>query len=376
MVGGAQDAVRFQAEVRLLARLNHPHIIRVLDAGECAGRPWYTMRLADAGTLARPGAARVSHDLLRVGVHVADALAYLHAAGIVHRDIKPSNVLLDGEGYAYLADFGVAQLTGATRVTGTGLLVGTVAFLAPEQIRGEPVGPAADIYALGLSLLERLTGRREYAGPPAEAAMARLIRPPQIPSTLSPGWSDLLAAMTAMDPVARPTAAAIRDDLAHRTGASSSGQLRALAVQPVPHFSAQDLVARLDGGAEAHVADRSAGTHRPFPRILGVAAGALGGALSGGTLVALILTGGLIGPPRHASPQERPSADDQVRRQQTVAEPGSAPVPSTPAPAPVTRTPEPPAIRTPDAIPPWLHAPDRVDDPFHTDPPSAPAPTR
>jgi serine/threonine protein kinase len=105
-----------------------------------------------------------------------------------------------------LADFGVAQFVDGTRLTGHGTIMGTAAYISPEQARGEEVTPATDIYSLGLVLLESLKGEREYSGTPIEAALARLHRSPEVPETLSPEWRALLAAMTADDPGVRPTA--------------------------------------------------------------------------------------------------------------------------------------------------------------------------
>src|SRR5207302_1237636 len=113
-----------------------------------------------------------------IGVAVAQALDHVHTRGMVHRDVKPANVLLGRDDTVKLTDFGIARLVDAAKVTSTGLMVGTVAYLAPEQVSGEQVGPPADVYALGLVLLEALTGVREYDGPPVEAAMARLHRDP------------------------------------------------------------------------------------------------------------------------------------------------------------------------------------------------------
>ena len=141
-----------------------------------------------------------------VGIAVADALEHVHSQGLVHRDVKPANVLLGRGGSIKLTDFGIARLVDAARVTSTGLMVGTASYLAPEQVTGQPVGPSVDVYALGLLLLETLTGQREYDGPPVEAAMARLHREPVLPASLPAGWSSLLAAMTDREPADRPTA--------------------------------------------------------------------------------------------------------------------------------------------------------------------------
>ena len=118
----------------------------------------------------------------------------MHGQGLVHRDVKPANVLIGSDAGVHLADFGIARIVDSAHVTRTGDVLGTPAYFAPEQVSGEPVGPAADVYALGLVLLECLTGRREYDGTSLEVAMARLNRQPEIPTTLPGIWRDLLAA--------------------------------------------------------------------------------------------------------------------------------------------------------------------------------------
>jgi serine/threonine protein kinase len=191
---------RAQQEMQTLASLSHPGLVTVHDAG-----PGYlAMELVEGPTLA---AAR-SVDLVRVGAEVADALAYVHSQGVVHRDVKPANILLS-DGGAKLTDFGIARVLDGARHTSTGLTVGTAPFLAPEQVTGDPVTPATDVYALGLVLLECLTGRREYDGSPVEAALARLTRRPDVPDTLPDPWPGLLRAMTARMPSMRPTAAEV-----------------------------------------------------------------------------------------------------------------------------------------------------------------------
>ena len=204
-----ESAVRAADEARTLAQLSHPSLVQVFDAGtDTSGRPWVVMEFVEGQTLAdairrRPlPVQRVGE----IGAAVADALAHVHARGMVHRDVKPANVLLGKDGAVKLTDFGIARLIDAAKVTSTGLMIGTASYLAPEQVSGEPVGPAADVYALGLLLLETLTGTREYDGPPVEAAMARLHRSPVMPPSLPPGWSGVLSAMTARDAAHRPSA--------------------------------------------------------------------------------------------------------------------------------------------------------------------------
>jgi serine/threonine protein kinase len=124
---------------------------------------------------------------------------------MVHRDVKPGNILCGANGTVFLTDFGIVRLIGRTRLTQHGA-IGTVSYLAPEQVRGEDVGTAADIYALGLVLLECLTGAPEYPRSSAESAVARLSRPPRVPPSVPQSWADLLTGMTADDPADRPSA--------------------------------------------------------------------------------------------------------------------------------------------------------------------------
>jgi eukaryotic-like serine/threonine-protein kinase len=122
--------------------------------------------------------------------------------------VKPSNILLDEQGLARLTDFGVSLAVDAAGTTMVGEVVGTAAYLAPEQVLGVRAGPAADVFALGLVLIECLTGRREYPGTPAESAVARLHRLPSVPQGLPRGVSHMLEEMTAWDPTERPNARA------------------------------------------------------------------------------------------------------------------------------------------------------------------------
>jgi serine/threonine protein kinase len=207
---------RFDNEMRVLAGLRHPGLVTLHDAGVAEDRPYLVMQYVPGSTLGARirSAAPADADIRRTGHALAGALAYLHAHGVVHRDVKPGNVLLGDGGEVYLADLGIARAGDTAGLTATGSVVGTPAYLAPEQVQGEDVGTACDLYSLGLVLLECFTGRREYRGTPVEAAMARLSRPPAIPADLPEPWPAVLAALTARDPAARPTAAALEQWLA------------------------------------------------------------------------------------------------------------------------------------------------------------------
>jgi serine/threonine protein kinase len=211
-----QDVRRQAQELSFLARLRHPGLVRLRDAGIAQGSSWVVTDLAEGPTLAeriRVGPVLPPRTVCRLGAELADALAYVHTRGVVHRDVKPANVLLD-EGRARLADFGIAVSVDRTVTTANGSMVGTAAYLSPEQVRGERVGPPADVYALGLVLLEALTGRREYPGPPVESALARLQRPPVVPESVPAGPGRLIRAMTGDDPDRRPAAGEVAETLA------------------------------------------------------------------------------------------------------------------------------------------------------------------
>ena len=210
------DRARFVAEARTLARLNHAGLVTVLDAGAAGDRPYLVLELVDGPNLAECCSGTPLHlsRVVAIGVQVAEALAHAHAAGVVHRDVKPSNILLGEDGRAWLTDFGIARLLGdSDRHTRTGSTVGSPAYLAPEQVRGLEVTPAADVYSLGLVVIEMLTGRRAYPQAATEAALARLTVPPALPDRLPDGWVALLRRMTALEPSARPPAGDVAVEL-------------------------------------------------------------------------------------------------------------------------------------------------------------------
>lgn len=222
---GEDDARRFAREVRTMAALSHPAIVQLFDAGTHEGAPYLVMELIDGDDLPSvlaQGPMDTTH-AAALGRQLSRALAHAHDLGVVHRDVKPANVLVDRDGRSRLSDFGIARLADTTRVTTPGMTSGTAGYLAPEQLGADDVGPPADVYALGLVLLEALTGSKEFTGTPMEAAMARLHRDPAVPDDLPAPWPTLLRSMTARDPEQRPTAAQVTARLSVTSPAAPSG---------------------------------------------------------------------------------------------------------------------------------------------------------
>ena len=238
-------------ELAVLSGMRHPALVGVRDSGvDDEGRPFVVMDFVEGQSLAarlRDGVLSVPA-AIRLGAVLADALAHVHARGIVHRDVKPGNVLLDGEGRPQLTDFGIARLIDATRVTATGLVVGTAAYMAPEQVRGEVVGPPADVYALGLLLLEAVTGRREFEGGALESAIARLHRDPVVPPEIPEPLSSAIRRMTATDPAQRPAASGVAAVLRARPPAARRPLDRPLARRLISAGAFASLAASVVAG--------------------------------------------------------------------------------------------------------------------------------
>lgn len=213
---GIDSVQRALSETTLLASLSHHSLVTVFDARVGSNETSYLVMEHVDGITLRDLIARGPVDprvVASIAIDIAEGLHVAHQHGVVHRDIKPSNVLLwesprpGWEWRAKLGDFGIAYLMDSARVTTPGVIVGTMAYVAPEQARGVPPAPAADIYAFGLLLIEALTGERPFGD--AEGigtVVARLSAAPKIPETLHPSWQGLLRGMTAIRPDDRPTA--------------------------------------------------------------------------------------------------------------------------------------------------------------------------
>ena len=239
------DFRRQEDEVNVLARLNHPNLVTLLDAAVDRSDPdnpriYYVMELVEGTNLQQRLAegSLTPRQIAQLGYYVAAGLEQVHHLDIVHRDVKPSNIMLasylddDSRITAKLTDFGIASVGSADPISENDIVTGTVAYLSPEQAAGELVTTATDIYSLGLVLLQCFTGELAYPGPPQHAALARLIDDPPIPGTVPEEWVPLLRGMTERNPVDRPgthdVALALREKFT-----SEIGRHR-FAAHPVP----------------------------------------------------------------------------------------------------------------------------------------------
>jgi serine/threonine-protein kinase len=208
---------RFRSEARHAGSLSHPGIAHVYDYGE-AELPYLVMELVDGPALAGvlvsgpldPGRA------MDVVAQAAAGLQAAHQAGLVHRDIKPGNLLIGPGGQLKITDFGIAHAAGSAPLTGTGTLLGTPAYLAPERVAGQAATPASDLYSLGVVGWECLVGTPPFTGPPVEVARAHRELPlPPLPGAVPADVAALITALTAKDPRARPPGAG---EVAERAG--------------------------------------------------------------------------------------------------------------------------------------------------------------
>lgn len=212
----AQDpdaAARFQREAQAAAGLSHPGIVTVFDTGEDDDGPFIVLELIEGTTLAAHLAETGPFDpgtVTDIVAQVGSALDHAHALGVIHRDIKPANLILDSEGRIRLADFGIARtVDDRATITESGELVGTITYLAPEILSGDPATPASDVYSLGAVTFELLTGRPPFqAGTPAALLEAvRSAEPPTLRGVAPDQMASAVSAAMARAPSARPASA-------------------------------------------------------------------------------------------------------------------------------------------------------------------------
>jgi serine/threonine protein kinase len=237
--GGGEGSGRVLREAQAAARLNHPGIVTLYEMGEEEGSALLVTELVDGSTLDELGreGALSDRQVGEIGADLCEALDHAHSRGVVHRDIKPQNVLVteDGEPRAKLMDFGVARLTDATALTAPGGVVGTLAYMAPEQAEGDEAGPEADVYSLALTLYECWAGENpnRRATPAATArAIGSRARPlrrirPDLPRELSQTVDECLEPRPRQRPTLESLGAALEDSL-DRLDDSMPGHARPL----------------------------------------------------------------------------------------------------------------------------------------------------
>jgi len=221
---------RFLREARAAASLNHPGIVAVHDAGEASGHPYLVMEFVAGASLDETPPASIE-EAVAIAIRICAALEHAHARGLVHRDLKPGNVLVvrDGaEPVVKLTDLGIALDQGATRLTRAGAILGTPAYLSPEQALGRDVDCRADLYSLGVMLYRWVTGRLPFAGESVLEVVSQHLHAPVVPPAervpgLPRGLSEIVVRLLAKEPEARfPSASALRRAL-ERVGAPGAG---------------------------------------------------------------------------------------------------------------------------------------------------------
>jgi len=367
------DPARFEREAHAVAGLAHPNICRLYDYGEADGRPFMVLEYLGGGTLEDrlvQGEPYPREETERIARELAAGLAHAHAGGLIHRDLKPANVLFDDEGVAKIADFGIARLVGSGTLTEAGTLLGTAAYISPEQAQGLPATAASDVYSFGVILYRMLAGRLPFESEsPIELARMHVQERPfplaDAQPTAPPALAALAEASLAKDPEARPP-----DGEALVRALSSGDQPTTLSDAPtriIPPAS--------PGGR---------GRRRvPLPLLL--AALLLFAAAAAGVAIAFLVSDSNDSTPAPSSETRRTQASDTTTTTPSTTAPTArtstaastkktttAPTTVTPPPAPPPTPPPTPPPPTPP--PPPTTVPTTVTIPVTTTPPPTPPP--
>ena len=338
LLGPDADSRRFEREARSAAALSHPNLVQLFDFGHHGGRPFMVLEYLPGGTLEERLAEGNLSDAEtgRIAAEIAAGLAYAHAHDLVHRDLKPANVFFDAEGRAKVGDFGIARLGDAGTLTEAGTVLGTAAYISPEQAAGEPATPASDVYSFGVILYRALTGRLPFEAESA-LAVAAMHQTAEIPpiadvrADAPPVLESLAVAALRKDPGDRPPhGAALAAELAPfaPTAAAAAGEDATLIVP------------------RATPAER-----RPPVAAIGVVVAAL--ALAGVGLAALLTNDEAAGDELAPPPSE--ATTTRTTRTATTAEPRTRERPTTTR----TRT----RARPPATLPPVTSLPETFEEP-------------
>jgi eukaryotic-like serine/threonine-protein kinase len=347
---------RVLREARAAARLNHPAAVTLYDVVADQGVTFIVMELVNAPTLAdlvRGDGPLPVERVAEIGAQIAGALEAAHQAGIVHRDVKPGNVMVPANGMAKLADFGIASLQGDPQLTSTGLVIGSPAYMAPEQARGEASGPPVDFWALGATMFYAVEGAPPFDRGTSIATLAAVVNDPHRELRRAGPLAPLVTALLSKDPGSRPSGPELRAALSRLVAVPASPPTEVLPVQgpgrTVPLPAADPEADRVE---DRPVPD---GTQRDQAGAAGVAPGAAG---PGGAAPAAAAAAGLAaaggeaaapgqGEPADATPipppPDQPAAPDPPA---AVAAAGDRPA------APTDRAPDTPAFQPPRREPP------------------------
>ena len=307
---GSEIFDRFRREGRTFARLSHPNVVQVYDAGEAEldeqEVSYIVMEYVPGGDLKRLVDEKDTleeEQLARIGAGAAAALAHAHGRGVIHRDVKPHNILLDGNGTPKLTDFGIARALDATRATRTGTYLGTALYSSPEQLRGEKATPKSDVYSLGVTLYQAATGEPPFTGSPLELAGQHATSVPVPPrengATVGAATETLILDCLAKDSDDRPTAEDVYSRLSEIRRASGREDARA-----APPASEPATATRTRPGPAARSGNRRARGVLALLALLVVVT------LGGVALAVPSLTGGGAGPPQAAKEQNNRSPTD------------------------------------------------------------------
>jgi hypothetical protein len=341
LIGGQEDAERVRTramrEAQAAARLNNPHAVTVYDVIEESGAIWLVMELVGAPSLAQVVAddGPLGHRrAARIGLDVLSALEAAHVVGIVHRDVKPANVLVQADDHAKLTDFGVATIRDESRLTTTGLIVGSPSYMAPEQAKGAEIGPPTDLWALGALLYFATEGEPPFQSDSALATASAVVNGDPRPAQHEGPLTGLIGRLLTKDPAARATAGEARASLSRvsdgeRTQITPAAPVSAPPGPPVPPAMPMENAAGSRAERRYQVPDHARGR-------LAVLAGVALVALLAAVAVAAVRGGGndTAGSAGRASPPKAATTTTPPEPQSpTTAVPTTAPPPSTAAPA-------------------------------------------
>jgi eukaryotic-like serine/threonine-protein kinase len=355
----ADVRARFKREAHSAGRLSHPNIVTIFDYGEHEGAPYIAMDLMTGEELSRSlesGARMPLPQVVRVMEQLLGALAYAHEAGIVHRDVKPSNVFVLRDGSIKMVDFGLARIE-ASNLTETGTLLGTPAYMSPEQFLGLPVDARSDVFSAGVILYQMLTGDRPFTGSPSTIMQKVLRQDPVEPSVLNPtlsaAWDDLIKRALAKKP----------DDRL-QSARQFADYTRLVAEGKVLPGNAPSGDATVIIDATVRIAPPRSSTSRRGIWAIASAAVVL---VVAGAMAWIYRPAAVVPapPPIVVAPEPQKAAPTTVpeKKQKTVKAEKAAPKPAPPPPAAVVAATPPPAVAAVTPLPSPVPTPARVAEP-------------